>query len=138
MDFVRSASNNLKRRNMLCFSAHQSHQSSNNHRWQSSSRLKAHSVTLYNTSSKMVWENNVLVAQSVLHKTAAYFHSWNSVYAKRAVIGISVMEAVWEPPPDGFVKCNFDAALFPDSGKVGFALVVRGSHGEFVSAHSIK
>lgn len=44
--------------------------------------------------------------------------------------------AEWMPPPEGCLKCNFDAVIFSNSGKVGYGEVVRNSGGSLVSARN--
>ena len=40
----------------------------------------------------------------------------------------------WKPPDAGFVKANFDGAIFEDLKAAGIGMAVRNEHGEVVAA----
>ena len=40
----------------------------------------------------------------------------------------------WKPPDTGFVKANFDGAIFEDLRAAGIGVAVRNEHGEVVAA----
>lgn len=40
----------------------------------------------------------------------------------------------WSPPRVGWLKCNTDAAVFTDEGRVGLGSVIRDESGKFVAA----
>ena len=42
----------------------------------------------------------------------------------------------WAPPPCGFVKCNVDAAVFDEEGKVGYDFIVRDCEGNMIMARN--
>ena len=44
----------------------------------------------------------------------------------------------WSPPPMGFYKANFDAALFEESNFAGIGVVIRDCYGEVIGALSQK
>ncbi|GAU21178.1 hypothetical protein TSUD_10950 [Trifolium subterraneum] len=41
---------------------------------------------------------------------------------------------LWQPPPEGYVKCNFDVAMFEVEGKVGIGTCLRDVEGAFIGA----
>lgn len=42
----------------------------------------------------------------------------------------------WQPPDQGYVKCNVDAALFSDQKCFGVGMCIRNSQGRFIKALS--
>ena len=40
----------------------------------------------------------------------------------------------WKPPDAGFVKADFDGAIFEDLKAAGIGMAVRNEHGEVVAA----
>ena len=40
----------------------------------------------------------------------------------------------WQPPTEGYVKCNIDAALFGDQQCFGIGMCIRNTQGRFVKA----
>ena len=40
----------------------------------------------------------------------------------------------WTPPPDGYVKINFDGAIFNDINKAGLGVVIRDSFGQVLAS----
>lgn len=45
-------------------------------------------------------------------------------------------QVCWNPPPDGYLKINFDRATFKDIGKASLGVVIRNSHGQAIASSS--
>lgn len=45
-------------------------------------------------------------------------------------IGRTPTPKKWKPPPNGFLKCNFDGACKGNTGNVGFRGILKKSQGE--------
>lgn len=43
---------------------------------------------------------------------------------------------VWSPPPNGYIKCNLDAAIFKDTQSFGIGIYLHGRHNNFLKAAS--
>ena len=64
---------------------------------------------------------------------------WNSIH-KSTETGSQVIpffvQQHWQRPPTGFVKCNIDAVVFHDKGKLSWGIVVCDSQGLFLHVAS--
>ncbi|PNY08908.1 hypothetical protein L195_g005446 [Trifolium pratense] len=53
-----------------------------------------------------------------------------------AVAHSDIAELIWKPPPESYVKCNIDAAIFSTDCKVDMGAVLRDNAGQFIAATS--
>ena len=51
---------------------------------------------------------------------------------------VQLSRDVWTPPPESVFKLNFDAAIFMESDRFGFGVIIRNDKGEVMAAMSAK
>lgn len=47
---------------------------------------------------------------------------------------MSMKNVTWNPPQQGFIKCNLDVAFFEDTKTFGLGMCLRDSEGNFIKA----
>ncbi|CAN7065611.1 unnamed protein product, partial [Brassica rapa subsp. trilocularis] len=60
---------------------------------------------------------------------------WNSTFVSaKANGGRQVRNSKWEPPPLGWLKCNFDSSFRQEDMTAGIGWIVRDENGHFLKA----
>ncbi|XP_048599877.1 uncharacterized protein LOC125579991 [Brassica napus] len=70
-----------------------------------------------------------------IYRASSANEEWNSVYvSQKAPPVINPKPITWEPPPMGWLKCNFDCSFRKESNSVGIGWIIRDANGVFVYA----
>ncbi|XP_031102021.1 uncharacterized protein LOC116005928 [Ipomoea triloba] len=87
----------------------------------------------------MYWNGKMWHVEEIKLYVQSLVSSWHHAYSSTSAWSSNIMPPMhagsnssWCPPPEGFLKCNVDAALLDDI--MGFGAVVRDQVGKFVAA----
>jgi ribonuclease HI len=64
------------------------------------------------------------------------FHRFNDKENRGIVLQENLSLPIWKPPPSGFLKANWDAAVKAQEGQVGVGIIVRDCEGCVLAARS--
>jgi hypothetical protein len=64
------------------------------------------------------------------------FHRFNDKENGGIVLQENLSLPIWKPPPSGFLKANWDAAVKAQEGQVGVGIIVRDCEGYVLAARS--
>ncbi|KAH9734279.1 putative reverse transcriptase/RNA-dependent DNA polymerase [Citrus sinensis] len=93
---------------------------------------------LWCNRNNLVWQGKCDTAKQIVNAAGNLLFQWQS--AKSSVISNQVSSdpcvgaVAWSPPRVGWLKCNTDAAVFANEGRVGLGSVIRDESGKFVAA----
>lgn len=79
--------------------------------------------------ARIIVERALILAQEMLDATSRPLETWDSPLAHVATRRVFI---VWEPPPPGYLKVNFDGSVRNRKGGAGF--VIRGPDSRLVAA----
>lgn len=95
---------------------------------------------IWRSRNNVVWRKAKWDSPSISRQIASTVEEWNSVgrmtTSTTANPSADEVRDAWEPPSNGWLKCNFDAALLREDNKVGYGLVLRDDQARFVAAKS--
>lgn len=98
--------------------------------------------SLWRGRNELLWEGNRIRSSSHIHRTTTFLSDWkqarNLVRVANEHAG-SESQARWTDPPQGYYKCNVDAAFFNDLGKTiktSFGMCIRDDNGQFIVART--
>lgn len=95
---------------------------------------------LWNRRNKWLWDKVSTSEFGVQSTASSMLNEWRKCQQEKKACKPGSMSSVrrWNPPPQGWVKINVDAATFTESGNVGIGCVVRNENAEFLCARSQK
>jgi len=64
------------------------------------------------------------------------FHRFNDKENWSIVLEENLLLPIWKPPPSGFLKANWDAAVKAQEGQIGVSIIVRDCEGYVLAARS--
>jgi hypothetical protein len=64
------------------------------------------------------------------------FHRFNDKENGGIVLQENLLLPIWKPPPSGFLKADWDAAVKAQEGQVGVGIIVRDCEGCVLAARS--
>ncbi|XP_031120427.1 uncharacterized protein LOC116023565 [Ipomoea triloba] len=79
-----------------------------------------------------VWKNVITRIENISLQIQSLQLNWMESFLNPNVNEPVNIPIVWFPPPQGFLKCNVDAAIFDDGA--GYGAVLRDHQGRFVAA----
>ncbi|XVF87254.1 hypothetical protein PTKIN_Ptkin18bG0104100 [Pterospermum kingtungense] len=82
------------------------------------------------------WRNTIRQQSIVVDRGLEFLFDWmeaRKASAEQVSSSKSIRCLKWHPPPDSFVKCNCDAAIFPGNGMIGVGMVLRDATGELLT-----
>ncbi|KAL0427311.1 UNVERIFIED_CONTAM: hypothetical protein Slati_2905900 [Sesamum latifolium] len=72
----------------------------------------------------------------VISFACSYLNSFTEIMASAPNFNTTSVSSSWRPPEHGFVKINYDAALFLDTGDFGIGIIARDHNGNCLAWHS--
>lgn len=85
-----------------------------------------------------MWKGTGTTASSLVALGLNFLDRWTAaqVHSSNPLSVASIPSAKWTRPPENYVKCNVDAGLFTNQGKIGSGMLLRDYHGTFLAAKS--
>lgn len=97
--------------------------------------------SVWKSRKEQLWNHKEEGPDHILHRATTVFQDWDSsrqIFGHiTAVADDNPSEIIWRKPPQGYVKCNVDAAFFKEENKTGFGLYLRDDNGSFLLAKSV-
>ncbi|KAF5477145.1 hypothetical protein F2P56_003817 [Juglans regia] len=89
--------------------------------------------------NKMVFENSFMHPMQVARQAAIHLTEFKAAHfgSKREVEQSLVHPSVWVPPPENFIKINWDAAVSSIQNRTGIGLVARDHLGSIVASKKL-
>ena len=87
---------------------------------------------IWKNRNQTMWGNQLVDSSKLSIQINKVFIQHKQAW--QSILGEKENSPSWKPPPLGWIKCNFDAALKPD--KVVLAVVCKDSNGSIVVAQS--
>ncbi|KAK4416988.1 hypothetical protein Salat_2524300 [Sesamum alatum] len=81
---------------------------------------------LGNNRNKWLWEKDGATPSDIILRTRQImfeFEEYNQSLQNTS--GALVARRAWQPPPDGFLKLNFDGAIFIESGTASVGIIAH-------------
>ncbi|XP_019184391.1 PREDICTED: uncharacterized protein LOC109179342 [Ipomoea nil] len=96
-------------------------------------RMAAIFWVIWTERNNRIWRDKS-TSNEILHRQVECLRaSWKETFKPATLRGQATgSPVIWEPPAQGWLKCNVDAAVLADG--VGFGAVVRNHEGRFVAA----
>lgn len=95
---------------------------------------------LWNRRNRWVWDKISITEFGVVAKVMNMLSEWRQNCLERCKYKamVSTSPRRWQPPQQGWMKINVDAAIFMESSCIGIGSVIRDEHGNFVRARNQK
>ncbi|XVE70480.1 hypothetical protein DITRI_Ditri10aG0075700 [Diplodiscus trichospermus] len=95
--------------------------------------------TIWKCRNHKVWRNEVKSAKATVFAVLDNFYDWlRAIQLKCSCYAISIGScAYWHRPPEGFFKCNVDAAIDSNANMARIGLVIRNDVGMYVLSQLI-
>ncbi|XP_050233384.1 uncharacterized protein LOC126681873 [Mercurialis annua] len=92
---------------------------------------------IWNNRNVYVWTGRCVAPNIIVHRSIATLLLWQAAQGKSPSFGeLTATSIFWQPPQPGFLKCNFDGAVFAQACRLGTGCVVRDSSGRIVGVHN--
>lgn len=83
-------------------------------------------------------QRNVHPVEDIYRESSAN-DEWNSIYvSKKASPVLNLKPTTWDPPPMGWLKCNFDSTFRKVSSRAGIGWIIRDAKGVFVCVGMVR
>lgn len=92
---------------------------------------------IWSARNDKIWNHITVSASHVYHYINNFLLERNVVNLTVSNSRSSTSSTVWPKPPPGLFKVNVDAALDPNSKKMGFGFVIRDSAGSLIVARCL-
>ncbi|XVE73389.1 hypothetical protein DITRI_Ditri11bG0114200 [Diplodiscus trichospermus] len=98
--------------------------------------------SLWRERNERLWNHTVRPANQIVRSSLKVLCDWlyaqNSATKRCSATAHSVACLRWHKPPQSFVKCNCDAAVFPESGEIGFGTLLRNEFSILIACRFLK
>lgn len=89
--------------------------------------------SFWNSRNSKLWDAAIETTAQVVTRAVEVLNSLRFARRDNTQVNTSVPPLIieWSPPPEGFLKCNVDAALFKDLNRVGTGMCIRNNVATF-------
>ncbi|XP_062104232.1 uncharacterized protein LOC133815403 [Humulus lupulus] len=96
---------------------------------------------LWKSRNDLIWNQRSMEVAEIVSLARNSLSQWKSAQDRTFDLSLGLVlssdgNAIWSPPPPGFIKVNSDAALFSSPDRFSFAIVARNQSGELLEARA--
>jgi hypothetical protein len=94
---------------------------------------------LWKRRNEKIWENAEQLVSVSIQQARDFWAQWRQFQTVQAATtqANDDKNVIWQPPEDGEIKCNIDAAIFKELNRHGIGMFIRNNKGEFIRAKTM-